>query len=342
MTRTIAVALLALGAAAAAGLPGIDAVAATDVERELVARFGLSAAEVEQVRAGRVVAKTLPSREKTEIGVFGAVRIPGDRENLLYWIRDIERFRKGAELGLSRRLSSPPTIDDFADLALDSGELAALRKCQPGDCDLRLGDRAIAAFRTGVDWTATDAGEEANVVARRLLLGYAEAYLRGGHADLGAAHNEKKPRLVAEDFRELIEGATNFNDLAQPLAAYLEGFPTTRLADVEQCLYWARGGVGLEPSITLHHLVIHREAGGAVYVADKQLYASRYTDASLFVLWLGAPADGQGFYLMAGVRGRSRLLGGIGARALRGRIEAESRSYTETYLDWIRKSLALG
>ena len=34
------------------------------------------------------------------------------------------------------------------------------------------------------------------------------------------------------------------------------------------------------------------------------------------------------------------MLGGLGARVLRGRIEDQSRSYTETYLDWIRKSLA--
>jgi hypothetical protein len=340
VTRAIGLVLLAFGATAAALVPGIAAVPPLDVERDLVARFGFSAAEVEQVGAGQIVAKSLPSQASTDIGVFGAVRIPDDKERLVYWIRDIEGFRKGADLGLSRKLSSPPTIDDFADLTLDSNELGALRKCQPGDCGLRLGERAIAGFRTGVDWTAADAGQKANLMARQLMLSYAEAYLRGGDDALGATCNEKKPRLVAEDFRELIRGATNLNDLASPLARYLEAFPKTPLADVEQFLYWAKGGVGLDPAITLHHLVIHREPGGAVYVADKQLYASRYTDASLLVLWLGTPADGKGYYLLAGVRGRSRLLGGVGARVLRGRIEAESRSYTETYLDWIRKSLA--
>jgi hypothetical protein len=342
MARAIWLVPLGAGAVAAATITGLAALPAVDVERELVGRFGFSAAEVEQVRAGQIVAKTLPSREATEIGVFGAVRIPDDKENLLYWIRDIERFRKGAELGLSRRLSSPPKLDDFADLVLDSGELAALQKCQPGNCGLRLGDQAIARFRAGVNWTASDAGEKANLIARQLMLSYAEAYLRGGDAALGAAYDEKKPRVVAEDFRALIRGATHLNDLASPLATYLEGFPKTQLADVEQLLYWAKGGLGPDASITLHQLVIHRGAGGALYVADKQLYASRYTDASLFVLWLGTPPDGKGYYLLAGVRGRSRMLGGLGARALRGRIESESRSYTETYLDWIRKSLALG
>ena len=89
---------------------------------------------------------------------------------------------------------------------------------------------------------------------------------------------------------------------------------TLRAFPVEQFLYWAKGGVGAEPSITLHHLVIQREPGGSIYIADKQLYASRYIDAGLLVLWLATPPDGQGYYLLAGMRARSSLLEGLTAR----------------------------
>jgi hypothetical protein len=319
--------------------PGAVQAQPLDTERVLVERFGFSDAEVGQLRGGQRLVKTLPS-QGPEIAVLGVVRIADDRERLIRWIRDVEGFRKAADLGMSRKLSSPPAINDFGDLALDGGELAALQKCQPGDCALRLGDRAIGRFRAEVDWTAADAGRRANLLARQLVLGYAEAYLRGGDEALGAAHDEKKPRLVAEEFRTLIRGATNLYALAGPLATYLERFPKAKLSGVEELLYWAKGGLGPEPSITLHHLVIHREPGGGIYVADKQLYASRYVDAGLLVLWLGATPDGKGYYLLAGLRSRSSLLDGLTARLLRGRIEEESRSYTEIYLDWIRKSLA--
>jgi hypothetical protein len=33
------------------------------------------------------------------------------------------------------------------------------------------------------------------------------------------------------------------------------------------------------------------------------------------------------------------MLEGVTAKLLRGRIEEESRSYTQTYLDWLRRSL---
>jgi hypothetical protein len=307
-------------------------------ERVLVERFGFTTTEVDQVRDGQLVVKTLPAPE-SELGVGGVVRIPDDKDRLVRWIRDIEGFRKAADLGMSRKLSSPPAINDFGELALDAGELAALQKCRPGDCALRLGDRAIARFQE-LDWTAADAGRRANLLARQLLLGYAEAYLRGGDEALGAAHNERQPRVVADGFRALIRDATNLRALASPLATYLEQFPKAPLPGVEEFLYWAKGSLGPEPTITLHHLVIHRAGGGGIYVADKQLYASRYTDTALLVLWLAPPPDGKGYYLLAGLRARSTMLEGFAARLLRGRIEETSRSDTEIYLDWIRKSLA--
>jgi hypothetical protein len=65
-------------------------------------------------------------------------------------------------------------------------------------------------------------------------------------------------------------------------------------------------------------------------------------DAALLVLWLGTPPDGQGYYLLAGMRGRSGLLEGLAARMLRKRIEEESHEYVRIYLDWLRRSLARG
>jgi hypothetical protein len=309
-----------------------------DVERVLAERFGFSPAAVAQVRGGQILTRILPA-EGPELGVVGVVRIVDDKERLVRWIRDVEGFRKAAELGVSRRLSAPPAINDFADLALDSNELAALRDCQPGKCALRLGDQAIARFRSEVDWTAPDAGRRANLLARQLMLSYAEAYLRGGDGALGAIHNERTPRFVTEEFRTLIRGATNLYGLAGPLATHLERFPGVEFPGREQFLYWAKGGAGPEPSITLHHVVIYQDPAGSIYVADKQLYASRYTDASLLVLWLGTPPDGKGYYLLGGMRARSGMLEGVTAKLLRGRIEEESRSYTQTYLDWLRRSL---
>jgi hypothetical protein len=338
MMRRTTLALLGSGIITLSATAGLAQAPTTDTEGVMTERFGFSAADLAQVRAGQTVTKTAPI-EGANMAVFGAVRIPDDKERLVRWIRDIEGFRKAADLGLSRKLGSPPAINDFGDLSLDAAELAALQKCKPGSCDLQIGDPAIQRFQSEVDWGAADAGRRANLLARQLLLAYSEAYLRGGDAALGAAHDQRKPRPVAGEFRELIENATNLNALANPLATYLTRYPTAPTVPVEEFLYWAKGGLGPEPSITLHHLVIQRDRG-SVFVADKQLYASRYVDASLLVLWLAPPSDGQGYYLLAGLRSRSDMLESFTARMLRGRIAEESRSFIQIYLDWLRKSLS--
>ena len=153
MRRTACIGLLACGLAVAASVRGVAQVPGPDPERVLAERFGLSAADLGQLSGGQVVTKIVPI-QGPEMAVFGAVRIPDDKERLVRWIRDVEGFRKAADLGLSRKLSSPPAINDFGDLALDSGDLQALARCKPGDCALRLGDRAITRFQADVDWSA--------------------------------------------------------------------------------------------------------------------------------------------------------------------------------------------
>ena len=312
-----------------------------DTEKMLVERFGFTAVEVQQARAGQAVVKTQVTEDPVEIAVLGAIRIPDDPQRLVYWLRDIEGFRKAAELGAARKLSSPPRIEDFADLALEPAELAAIQKCKPADCDLRLGDRGMARFQTKVDWAAPDASRLANAEARQMMLEYAQAYLRGGDEALGAVHNEREPRVVAEEFRTLIWKATNLYQLAYPFANYLEKFPKAELPGAEPFLYWAKGGLGSDPVLTLHHVVIYEDPTMGPLVGDKQLYASRDVDASALLLWLSPAADGQSYYLLAGGRARSRRLDGFAARVLRGRVEAATRETTAMYLEWLYESLSM-
>ena len=207
-------------------------VRAIDAERLLTGRFGFTAAEVAQARSGQAIAKMLPSQDAVDIGVFGAVRIDATADRLVYWLKQVATFRKAAELGLSRRLSNPPQIGDFADLSLDANELSALRACRPGNCDLMIGDKAIQRFQSEVNWAASDAAARATLLTRQLLLGHAQAYLTGGDQALGASHDDKAPRVLADEFHQVLWQSKGLYDLAPPFAAYLEGFPTAPAPEV--------------------------------------------------------------------------------------------------------------
>jgi len=221
-----------------------------DPERLLADRFGFTPDEVSRARGGQAVAKLLPRNDANDVGVLAAVRINGQATRLANWLRDVANFRKAAELGVSHRLSAQPQIGDFADLSLDADELAALRDCRPGRCDLLIGDKAIASFQADVDWTSPDAGRRANLTLRQLLLGYADAYLKGGDQALGAVHDEKNPRVRVDEFHQVLWQSKELYDIAPPLTAYLEQFPNARPPAADQFLYWGKGGAGPEASIS--------------------------------------------------------------------------------------------
>jgi hypothetical protein len=321
--------------------PATTQVRAVDAERLLAGRFGFTPAEVAQARSGRAVAKLLPRNDSSDVGVLGAVQIDAQASRLVTWFKDIASFRNAAELGVSRRLSDPPQIADFADLSLDSSEIGALRACRPGNCELNLGDAAVARFKSDVDWSSADAARRATLVMRQLLLEQAQAYLKGGDPALGAVHTDKQPRARADEFHQVLWQSKGIYDIAPPLAAYLEGFPTARLPESEQFLYWAKGAFGPDASITLHQLIVYHAPGGEVFIADKQLYASRYVDAALTVISLVSTPDGKSFYVLAGARARSTMLNGVAARLLRGKIEKATQDTAAMYLNWVRASLLI-
>ncbi len=312
-----------------------------DAERLLADRFRFSAAEIAQARGGKAVTKLLSTREANEVGVGGAVHVTGTPDRLVYWLKDIAAFRRALEIGVSKKLSSPPQSGDFAELTLNPEDLAAIRGCRPGKCDLRLGDVALVRFQKEVDWKAPDAGQRANALTQQLMLKLAQAYLQGGDLALGTAHNETTPRVSADEFHALLSQTTAVYELVPPFAAYLERFPNASLPNSEQFLYWANGGAGSDASISLHQVVISSPPGGEVMIADKQLYASRYTDAILTVISLVPDSDGRGYYALVGARARSTMLAGMMARALRGRVEAAAVDTARMYLNWLQQSLAM-
>ena len=300
-----------------------------DPERLLADRFKFTPTEVAQARSGQPVAKMIASTDPGELAIGGAIRLAGDKNRLANWIRNIAQFRGSAELGLTRVVSSPPSVESFADLTLDAPDLAALQKCSSKSCDLRLSTEAVNDFNTKVQWGTPNAAVQANALARERLVGYAKAYLQGGDAALG------------NGFGELLQSATNLYELAPAFANYLQRFPAAKLAGVEERLYWTTMPVDKSSIIGLHHLVIHRGPSGDILIADKTIYASRYVDVGALVISLHDATDGKGYYLVAGSRAKSSHLAGRAGTLLRRQIQRSALDTVRTYLEWLRDSLAL-
>jgi hypothetical protein len=311
---------------------------AADPERLLTDRFGLSAAELEQARAGQPVARMLTAGSRDELAVIGVVKLTGDKTRLADWIRNIGHFRGSAELGTAYAIPSAVTEAAFAPLVLDAADLTTLQKCRADKCDIRLSPATLGEFQQNVPWGTSDAPARASQIARRTLAGLAQAYQERGRAGIDALAGQQGVLSTAADIRMLFDRATTLGELSPDLVGYLERYPAPAPAGLDQSLYWSMMPADSVSIIALHHLVVYKPRPEQVLITDQTVYATRYFDAGVVVISL-ADAPGGGYYAIAGGRILSAQLGRAAAVVLRRQIEKAALESLRTYLAWVRDSL---
>src|SRR5262252_4340423 len=126
-----------------AGGPGFPA----DVDAYLTKYVKLGAVGREQLLAGAAVTKLLDSDASKEVAVFGAVWVNAPIERYLAAVRDIARFESGGAFRVTRKVSSPPRLDDFAQLTLTDEDVKDLKSCRVSQCDVKLAASAIERMR---------------------------------------------------------------------------------------------------------------------------------------------------------------------------------------------------
>jgi hypothetical protein len=332
--------VLCATAVAAASEPPTPAV--LDLQVFLRSRFGLTASQIAAVRQGRPVAVALPSNVAREIQVGGAVHVNAPADRLTALLQDVERLETGRGFLKTKRLSDPPILEDFKDLRLPAEDIAALRKCRPGDCDVKLGQGAFDVL-TRIDWTAADVAARVNELARSVALAYVDAYRRGGNAELAVYIDSEKPQLIAAEFAGLVARAQVWPDDLRSLSDVLLRYPTAPApANSQDFFYWSMAEFGLKPVLRLNHVVVFptgQPAGLCSVVAVKQLYASHYFQTALefrvVVADEGQSASGATVVIvnMARSDGLTGLFGGL----VKSKARSGSREGLERALAAIRR-----
>jgi hypothetical protein len=302
---------------AAAGLPPrLDSYLSTAVRP--------SAAERKLLTKGGPITKLLDADGSKEVAVFGAVWIDAPAHRYVEAIQDIENFEKGGGFTITRRIGATPSLADFADLRLSKEDVEDLRACRVGDCQVKLGEKGVAAFRAGVNWNSPGAHAAAEAVMRRLALEYVSGYLEGGDRRLAVYRDSSRPTFVADEFRSMVDAMPSLTAYLPHVRRYLLDYPAAPLPDVTSFLYWQETDFGLKPTIRINHLMIHEDADSTV-VASKMLYASHYfwTALELRVLFPDQ-ARGRGFWLATINRSRSDGLSGFTGMFVRRRVRSEA------------------
>ncbi len=317
------------------------------VDNLLRQKLRFSAADLRALDAGSAVIKNLDTPIREELAFVAAVYLDAPSGTFVERFRDIVQFESGPGIPQIARFSSPPRFEDLASLTLPRTDVTTLRRCRPGDCDVKLSAAAMRRFRNEVDWSSPNAARQADEVAREMIFDLVRAYQAEGNRALGHYEDGDEPLPVAEQFRALLASRDPLPDPVPELLAYLDGYPHGRVAGAEDFFYWTVVDFGLKQTIRVNHVTIYPLGGspppsGVRYaIAIKQLYASHYFHTTLELRFLvdDDRRAGRGTSLISITRSRNDGMTGFKGLFLRPIIRTRSRDAVRSYLDQVKRQV---
>jgi hypothetical protein len=335
MRSTILIASLV---AVLAAQPGSDIDPAIRAVMTRYLRF--SASDLAELQDGRIVKHSNEAGAPGELAVAGGTRIRSAKEVFLDRVRDIAQFKRGPDVLQIGRFSQPPTVQDLAGLTVDKDDFD-VRTCRVGDCDVRLPADVIRQFQQQIDPRAADAQERTAALFKQVLVDHVAAYEKGETAGRILEYDDgRTPIRPGDEFDGVLRDSPSLAALMPGLPDHLRNFPASRLPAAEDFLYWSKERFGIAPFITATHVTIVCPAPHTCVVTTKDVYSSRYIDASLAIsVATDAQSTRENFYLIYANRSRANALkGGLAGlrRALAGR---RARASLEESLKTIKNRL---
>ncbi len=319
--------------------------APTKLRALLIENAQLTTDEITALDSGKVVVKALPTASKQETVVIGILRLSDMSFADIAAFRESLAQKRGSERTSGSKFNLPPQIGDLAGLELEKKDLEELQKCVVGRCDMNLSAEAIRRFQTDVDWNTANRSEQAIAMMRQILLEYAVNYLEKGDKALGSYDNSRKPVNLAETHDTLLASSGLANELVPELTAFLKRFPAEPSDGIQNELHWSIVDFGLKPMITLTHTAAYSapadDGPQMLAIAARQIYASRYLDASLSFSILTHDTDTSGpvSYIIFMDRSRSDALGGLFDGLTRSVVEREASERVQKVLQTARTRL---
>jgi len=336
MMRAVSIGTAVLCASLAAAAGDVDPA----VRVALVNDLYFSSSDLNDLERGKLVKRSVDTPAYGEVAVAGAERIDAPKAAFIDRVRDIERFKRGPEILQIGRFSSPPVPSDLDRLTVDAADFD-VRSCHVGDCPVRLPAGTIRRFQDGIDPRSPDEQLRTADLFKRVLLDNVVAYESGSSVGRILSYDDgSQPIKPVQEFEGVLADERSLDALAPGLSTHLRDYPAARLDGAEDFLYWSKEKFGPEPFITVTHVVIVCPSARTCVVATRDVYSSRYVDASLAVsVATDSLSNPNRFYLVYVNRSRaSAMKGGLSAlrRAIVGR---RARGGVEDSLKQIKAQL---
>jgi len=314
----------------------------SDVRLVLSRDLKFSAAELVNLERGLVVKHGLETTASGEVAVVGAVRVKASKAELFERVRDIARFKQSPSVLQIGRFSATPSLDDLAALTVDKDDFDVLH-CRVGDCGARLSADVIRRFQQQIDPQAPDAQARGAALFKELLVDNLKAYVSGQPGRMEQYDDGSRPIRPVDEFAAVLKNAPSIGALITGLPDHLLHFPSSRLPEAEDFLYWSKETFASQPFITVTHVTILCPSAETCVMTTKDVYSSRYLDASLALTIASDAVNTPGsFYLLYGNRSRANALKGVFSSLRRSVVQRRARASLEQSLTAIKLLLEGG
>ena len=313
-------------------LPAALAATASDPFAWLQPAVTVDRAARSRLDRGEAIVRVLPAGDG-EIGIFAAARLGADAETLAAWVNAIARFKKSPYVLMVRRFSNPPGLDDLNGLTLDDGDVAAIRDCRPGNCELKLAGDDIAALHQAAYAGGPHWKDAVQQEFKRVVLGRLAIYETAGVTGIPPYADRRKPT----DPRSAV-------DLLLAHSPYLH-FDVLAGDPPESFFYWSKEQYGAGKAVISMTQVdiVRPQMPSAVRLAviSREIFATHYRNGSLGLTAVTEDAGGQR-YLVYVNRSQVDLLTGLFGGWKRGVIEGKLKGESANVFNEVRRRLESG
>jgi hypothetical protein len=231
----------------------------SEADQLAVSYCGLSRQDLSRLRGGEVIVRTLDAADN-EVALCSVADVAVPSGFYLASLRQIETFKRGAEVEEIGRVGTPAASRDFAALALPGDEAGRLAGCRPQHCAIQLDSDGMSRVRNAAG------AAQALEILRAHLADYLQRYRAGGDAALMEYRDAAHPVSIASSLRQIV---SRLPALARDAAT------------ASALIYWSRESIGPKSVVSITQMLIGHPGPRLTVVRSKQLYASHFFDASL-------------------------------------------------------------
>jgi hypothetical protein len=259
------------------------AVTPPQVASFLEENLGMKPGEIASVEDGKPFVRFAESSDEREVALVGAVRI----EVPAAFVGDNLRTISAALGERSGVFSTPAVLEDVAALSFPEADLDDLRKCEAGDCKIKLYSEDFEKISSEVDWSGDNVQEQVSALMRKEMVALVEDYRSRGDAAIPDYADKEQLMNAATGFDFLLRESPLLFKYMPDFFGSIRAYPKGRLPGMEDSILWIAesAGSGLKETISLVHTFVHRgetkEGKPLVTVARKKLHANHYYYAAL-------------------------------------------------------------